>query len=110
MRLYIAGQRARGVQSSTANFRIRSGTERLDPRRSPIPVIFQCNKRDLSTAAPIEHIREQLGLDAQCQLFESTAPSGRGIRMAFIAALRAAIAHTEGLQELELPAASSSWH
>jgi hypothetical protein len=69
--------------------------------RSPIPVIFQCNKRDLPTAAPIEHIREQLGLDAQCQLFESTATSGRGIRMAFIAALRAASAHAEGLQEYE---------
>jgi hypothetical protein len=70
---------------------------------SSIPLIFQCNKRDLPTAVPIEQIRRQLGLGAQCQLFESTATSGRGIRMAFVAALRAASAQAEGLHEYEPP-------
>ena len=57
---------------------------------SPIPVIFQCNKRDLPTAATLDLIRAELGLPVDCTMFESTATSGRGIRSAFVAALRVA--------------------
>jgi len=65
-----------------------------------IPLVFQCNKRDLPAAAPLEHIRAALDLAPDHPLFESTATSGRGIRLAFIAALKAACAHAGELRAL----------
>ena len=63
--------------------------------RKRIPVIVQCNKRDLPTAVSLDRIRAVLELDARSALFESTATDGKGIRATFVAALRSVVDYAD---------------
>lgn len=74
-------------------------------RLGAIPVVFQCNKRDLPGAASIDRIRAELGIRDNAVLLESTATDGKGIRSAFNAAIRAALAYAEraGEEALKTP-------
>ena len=62
----------------------------------PIPVIYQCNKRDLPDALDAAAIRAALGL-GDAELHESSAIRGEGVRICFVAAVGACIRRAEAL-------------
>jgi len=70
--------------------------------RAPIPVVFQCNKRDLPSAVELSRIRDALGIGASESLFETTATDGRGVRAVFVGAMRAAVAYADALDDRAL--------
>jgi len=49
----------------------------LDPEATPF--VIQYNKRDLSTAAPVEDLRVDLNPEAKCPDFEAVATTGYGV-------------------------------
>ncbi|MET0552893.1 MAG: ADP-ribosylation factor-like protein [Vicinamibacteria bacterium] len=70
----------------------------------PIPVIYQCNKRDLPDSLDAAAVRTALGL-GDAELHESAATRGDGVRICFVAAVGACVRRAEVLIGLnQLPA------
>jgi signal recognition particle receptor subunit beta len=68
----------------------------------PVGVICQANKRDLPGALELDAIREGLGLTPEAELHPSTAIRGEGVRVCFIAAVRACVRRAEELRARNL--------
>jgi len=66
-----------------------------------VPVIYQCNKRDLPDAVPLAEIRSVLGLDGETQLYECSATQGEGIRICFVACVGSCVRRAEALLGLK---------
>jgi signal recognition particle receptor subunit beta len=62
----------------------------------PIPVVYQCNKRDLPDSLDAAAIRAALGL-GDAEVHESSAIRGEGVRICFVAAVGACIRRAETL-------------
>jgi signal recognition particle receptor subunit beta len=70
----------------------------------PISVVYQANKRDLADALAMEEIRTGLALGDGAEIHESSAILGEGVRVCFVAAIRACVRRAEMLQaENRLP-------
>lgn len=71
----------------------------------PVGVIVQANKRDLADAVPLAAIRERVD-DARVAILESVALESRGVREAFVFAVRLALDRVRELLRLRtLPSA-----
>jgi mutual gliding-motility protein MglA len=66
-----------------------------------VPVIYQCNKRDLPDPAALDDIRAALGLDRSIELYECSATQGEGIRICFVACIGACVRRAETLLGLK---------
>jgi signal recognition particle receptor subunit beta len=67
----------------------------------PVPVVYQCNKRDLPDPASLDEIRQALGLDPADVLHPCSATQGDGIRICFVASVSASVRRAEALIKLQ---------
>lgn len=73
----------------------------------PVGAIVQANKRDLPDAVALAEIRERV-TDPRVAILESVAPEGRGVREAFVFAVRLALDRVRELLRVRaLPVAAS---
>jgi signal recognition particle receptor subunit beta len=64
----------------------------------PISVVYQANKRDLPGTLDVADIRQQLALDAAAEVYETSALQGEGVRICFVAGVRACVRRAEALR------------
>jgi signal recognition particle receptor subunit beta len=66
-------------------------------RDVPIRLILQCNKQDLPDAIPSDEIGRILGLPCGKDVYATSAHTGKGLRVAFVAGVRNAVERARAL-------------
>lgn len=84
--LFVVDSTERGLAgSAVAHRQLR---DLLMPLPMPPGILVQANKRDAPDAVDLRAVRSVLGLDAAESIVETVAADGRGIRQAFVFAVR----------------------
>ncbi len=65
----------------------------------PVDVIYQCNKLDLPDTLSVDELKRALALDAGAEVHGCSALQGEGIRVCFVAAVRACVRRADLLLE-----------
>lgn len=86
--VFVVDSQVSRLESNVAHLaRLRSGLEDVDRHPDTLPIVFQCNKRDLRVLSSMAELREAL-VWPRCEFVESIASKGVGT----VEAIRAAIA------------------
>ena len=85
---FVADTSPEGVEPSVAKF---ASMQRLLGEVGDRPVIILANKRDVDGALPLNELTPRLGAPDTYEVVECVASAGRGVRQAFIYAVRAGL-------------------
>lgn len=77
--VFVADSQAHRLEENVASLReMRENLHQIGYDPEAIPLVLQCNKRDLPNILPVPLLRQELGLDGHL-CFESVALQGSGV-------------------------------